>query len=87
MGQYTTESAVFGIIEELKTLHLRDSIISTLPEKSDKAILYSWMRLTTFEKPDQAICLQDQGVRLGFISDLNAFISLRSKSKPAFKRS
>ena len=76
---------MFGIIEELKTLHLRDSIISTLPEKSDKAILDSSGRLTTFEMLDCRRFFQDRIMMLGFISDLNAFISLRSKSKPAFK--
>ncbi|MBR6124248.1 hypothetical protein IKQ19_11750, partial [Candidatus Saccharibacteria bacterium] len=70
-------------LKESRSFHIPNPITSTLPEKSDKAILDSSGRLTTFEKLDCRRFFQDRIVMLGFISDLNAFISLRSKSKPA----
>ena len=81
--QHNLNSATFGILEYMVTPHLSNPITSLLPEKSNKAILDSSERLTTFEKPDQAICLQDEGAMLECISNLTAFISFCSKSKPA----
>ena len=60
--------------------HLRDSITSQPPVKNDRAILDSSGRLTTFEKPDQAIYIQDEGVKVEFKTDLTAFISSSTQS-------
>ena len=59
---------------------LSNPIICRLPEKSDKAILDSSGRMTTFDKPDQSIYLLDEGMMLGIISNLTAIISSSTQS-------
>ena len=78
--QHNPDSATFGNLEYTGSPHLSNPIKSRLPENSDKAILDSSARLTTFEKPDHTICLQDKGVMLEFISNLTAFISSSTQS-------
>ena len=69
------EYAAFRLIEEPKSFHLPHPITSSLSEKSDTPILESTKILPTFERPDQAICLWDEVVKMEFISDLTAVIS------------
>ena len=74
------EYAAFRLIEEPKSLHLPYPITSQLTEKSDNAFLDSSGRLTTFEKPDLVFCLQDEGLKVEFKSNLSAFISSSTQS-------
>ena len=78
--QHNLDSATSGNLEYTVSPHLRDSIISRLPEKSDKAILDSSARLTTFEKPNSVICIQDEVVTEEFKLNLTAFISFSTQS-------